>query len=257
MTEPRERANQRHLWGLLEGVGAAHPKRKALSPMSEERPMKSEFQKDVMAGQAVYSKAMLATYDLFVLGLSNRFMWKCPTPRLLAHYNAHVSSSHLDLGVGTGFFLDRCAFPNNPRIVLVDLNPNCLEATARRISRYQPKTYRRNVLEPLELDEERFDSIGMNYLLHCVPGNIRTKAVVFDHIDRYLNPRGVVFGSTLLQGGVLRSAGAKRLMNFYNSKGIFSNVEDDLADLQAQLTKRFGESKVDVVGCAALYWARK
>ncbi len=120
--------------------------------------MKSEFQKDVMAGQAVYSKAMLATYDLFVLGLSNRFMWKCPTPRLLAHYNAHVSSSHLDLGVGTGFFLDRCAFPNNPRIVLVDLNPNCLEATARRISRYQPKTYRRNVLEPLELDEERFDS---------------------------------------------------------------------------------------------------
>lgn len=37
----------------------------------------------VRAGQAVYSRRVLALYDWFVLGISNRFVWKCPTPQLL------------------------------------------------------------------------------------------------------------------------------------------------------------------------------
>ena len=60
---------------------------------------------DVRAGQAVYSPRVLRTYDLFVLGLSNRLIWKCPTKKLLAFYNEHVSGNHLDVGVGTGYFL--------------------------------------------------------------------------------------------------------------------------------------------------------
>ncbi len=31
------------------------------------------------AGQAVYTKQTLAVYDFVVLGISNRFLWKCPT----------------------------------------------------------------------------------------------------------------------------------------------------------------------------------
>ncbi len=43
--------------------------------------MTSEVRQDVVAGQAVYTKAILAMYDLLVLGVSNPFIWKCPTPR--------------------------------------------------------------------------------------------------------------------------------------------------------------------------------
>jgi hypothetical protein len=31
----------------------------------------------VAAGQAVYTKRMLGIYDLLVLGLSNRLIWRC------------------------------------------------------------------------------------------------------------------------------------------------------------------------------------
>lgn len=219
--------------------------------------MSDQIDEKVRAGQAVYSKTTLAVYDHLVLGLSNRFVWKCPTPRLLQLYKSHISASHLDIGVGTGFFLDRCSFPDDSRIVLIDLNPNSLEATARRIIRYKPITYRRNVLEPLSLDTEPFGSIAMNYLLHCIPGNIRSKAAAFDHIDEYLSPGGVLFGSTILQGGVERSGLAKRLMALYNKKGIFSNTEDDLDGLKEELRSRFSDSYVEAVGCVGLFWGRK
>lgn len=210
----------------------------------------------IHAGQAVYTPKMLAIYDFLVLGLSNRWIWKCPTPRLLAHYDAHVSGSHLDVGVGTGYFLDRCRFPTEaPRIALMDMNSDALQYAAQRIARYAPETYARNVLEPIDFDGAKFDSLGVNYLLHCLPGDMATKARAFDFLSPLLNRGAVVFGSTLLQGGVERSFAAQRLMAFYNSKGIFSNEEDDLETLTRELEKRFDTVSVETVGCAALFSA--
>lgn len=213
--------------------------------------------RNTIAGQAIYSKTTLALYDFLVLGVSNRWIWQCPTSHLLTLYHTHLSSNHLDLGVGTGFFLDHCLSEPQNRIVLTDLNLDSLKVTARRIQRYKPKCYQRNVLKSLKLEEKPFDSIGLNYLLHCLPGDIAAKAVVFDHVSEYLNPGGRVFGSTLLQSGVDRRILARRLMKLYNAKGIFCNEQDTLADLETALTRRFRESKVNVVGCVALFWASK
>lgn len=210
----------------------------------------------VEAGQAVYSKGTLAVYDWVVLGISNRFIWKCPTSNLEAHYNKYLSANHLDVGVGTGYFLDRCRFPPTPRVALMDLNPEALAFTARRIARYKPESYRRNVLEPIAIDAGRFDSVGVNYLLHCIPGSIESKAVAFDHLTTLMNPGAVLFGSTLLQGGVHRSGMAKRLMDVYNKKGIFANQQDDLEGLERALRSRFRDVSVQVIGCCALFSGR-
>jgi ubiquinone/menaquinone biosynthesis C-methylase UbiE len=137
----------------------------------------------VEAGQAVYTKRTLALYDFVVLGVSNRFLWECPTQRLQEHYNKHVTANHLDVGVGTGYFIDRCRFPSpTPRIALMDLNVDTLKFASQRIARYKPETYRRNVLDPISLETIKFDSVGINYLLHCVPGSIESKVVTFDHL---------------------------------------------------------------------------
>lgn len=211
----------------------------------------------VAAGQAVYTKRVLSAYDFVVLGVSNRFLWKCPTQRLEEHYNKHITANHLDVGVGTGYFLDRCRFPSqSPRIALMDLNQNALEFASHRIARYGPETYCRNVLEPISINAAKFDSVGINYLLHCLPGSIESKALSFDHLKALMNPNAVLFGSTLLQGGVPRSWLAKRLMKAYNKKGIFSNQHDDLDGLKRALTQRFSKVSVDVVGCAALFSSR-
>lgn len=209
------------------------------------------------ASQAIYTKQTLALYDLTVLAISNRLAWKCPTKRLLKHYNQMVTANHLDVGVGTGYFLDRCKFPSQtPRVALMDLNSNTLEFTSRRIARYNPKTYRRNILDPINLNVEKFDSVGINYVLHCVPGNLKTKSVALDHLKALMNPNAVLFGSTILQGGVSINRLAKRLMAIYNKKGIFSNQHDNLEDLKSALNQRFKDISVEVIGCVALFSGR-
>jgi hypothetical protein len=212
---------------------------------------------EVAAGQAIYTPKLLSIYDLLVLGLSNRFIWKCPTPRQLAHYDRHVSANHLDVGVGTGYYLDRCLFPvTAPRVALMDMNANSLDFAARRIARYKPETYVRNVLEEIPFEGERFDSVGLNYLLHCLPGDMSAKARCFDSLAQLMKPGATIFGATLLQGGVKRSAAARALMRFYNSKGVFSNTQDDLDTLGRELQKRFSDVSIDVVGCGAVFSAR-
>lgn len=138
----------------------------------------------------------------------------------------------------------------------MDVNPTPLEFASRRLARYGPERYCRNVLEPIALDAEKFDSVGINYLLHCVPGSIESKAVAFDNLKTLMNPGAVLFGSTLLEGGVPRSGFAKRLMDAYNRKGIFSNRQDDLDGLKSALGRRFRDVSVEVVGCAALFSGR-
>lgn len=212
---------------------------------------------EVAAGQAVYTQRTLAWYDFLVLGLSNRLVWRCPTPRLLAHFNRHVTANHLDVGVGTGWFLDHCRFPGaNPRVGLIDINANALGYALARVSRYRPVGWLYNVLEPIEFGQPAFDSVSVNYLLHCLPGNLEAKARVFDHLRPLMNPGAVVFGSTLLNGGVTRGWAARRLMSIYNARGIFSNVHDDIDGLRRALAARFREVSVEVTGCAALFSAR-
>jgi len=211
----------------------------------------------VAAGQAVYTRPTLAVYDVVVLGVSNRFIWRCPTARIEAHYRRHASANHLDVGVGTGYFLDRCPFPSrSPRIALMDLNPGTLEFAARRIARYAPETYRHNVLEPFRRNVPRFDSVAVNYLLHCLPGAVADKAVVFDHLEPLMNPGATLFGSTILSEGVPRNRAARRLMRLYNARGIFSNAADDLAGLTRALRARFDNVAVEVIGCVALFSGR-
>lgn len=209
-----------------------------------------------VAGQAVYTPRLLGWYDLLVLSVSNRWIWRCPTPRLLDWYNQHVSARHLDVGVGTGYFLDHCQFPSpSPQITLVDLNEHCLAAASGRIRRYQPRTTRADVLQPFRLETAPFDSIGLNYLLHCVPGNLASKSRVFDHGAEHLSADGVLFGSTLLSEGVRHTWTAQCLAAYYNRRRIFSNTDDRLDDLRSELGRRFERVRIEVVGSVALFAA--
>jgi SAM-dependent methyltransferase len=209
------------------------------------------------AGQAVYSPVFLRFYDLFVLGFNGNIAWRCSPGRLVRMYDEHVSARHLDIGVGSGYYLDKCRFPSSaPDITLMDLNPNSLAAASRRIQRYGPKTHQGNALEPFGLEAGAFDSIGLNWLLHCMPGDIASKGAVFDHCKTVLAPGGVVFGSTVLNQGVPHNPFSRWMMNVLNSRGAFTNLEDDLAGLQRELDRRFSDVRVEVVGSVAIFAAR-
>ena len=217
---------------------------------SPERPPEEA----VLAGQAVYSRALLAVYDVGVLWFSNRFVGRCPSRHMRALYDRKAGARHLDVGVGTGYFLDHCRFPTDtPSITLVDLNENSLRAAAKRIERYRPRVVRANVLEPLELGDVRFDSVGLNFLLHCVPGTIEDKSVVFRNLKPYVEPGGVFFGSTVLTGGVRHTALSRRVNALYNRKGIFANEADSLDGLRRVLEQELGSHELEVRGAVALF----
>jgi len=150
--------------------------------------MKSQSQMqrhNASRGAVAYTPATLALYDLLVLGFSNSFVWNCPTRLILDFYNQHVSAKHLNIGVGTGYFMVRCRFPALPAIALFDLNRNSLEKAARRLRRYAPACHMGDVLERIDIGSSGFGSVGLNYLLHCLPGNLKTKSIVFRNVKLY------------------------------------------------------------------------
>ncbi|TQL68484.1 methyltransferase family protein [Nocardioides albertanoniae] len=208
------------------------------------------------AGQAVYTERVLKSYDTVVLRLSSSLVWRCPAFRILSHYDRYVGETHLDIGPGTGFFLDRCRFPvPDPRITLLDPNPTVLEHAAARIARYRPSTRQHDALVPIDLPARSFGSVGLSYVLHCLPGDPTEKAVVLDHVLPLLAPGGVVFGATVLADLETHTRFGRRLMDVYNRKGIFANAADTRADLELALAERFPHYELDVVGAVALFAA--
>jgi hypothetical protein len=213
---------------------------------------------EALPGQAVYTATSLRIYDAFVLGFSNRFLWHCPTAELVALYDDNVSANHLDAGVATGYFLDRCRFPvAAPRLCLLDLNARCLATAAARVERYRPETLQANVLAPIDKPAEPFDSLGITYLLHCLPGPMSRKAVAFANLKPMLKDGARVFGATILGRGVPHNALGRRVMRLYNARGIFGNADDDLAGLQEVLAAQFRDVALWQRGTVALFTARK
>ncbi|MDF2446335.1 MAG: SAM-dependent methyltransferase [Moraxellaceae bacterium] len=213
---------------------------------------------DARAGAAVYNRATLLAYDFWVLGVSNRWAWNCPTAALLAHFDRHVGRRHLDIGVGTGYLLDHCRFPaGSPEVVLADLNPASLAAAAWRLRRLRPVTHEVNVLEPFRLPGAPFDSVSMNYLLHCLPGTLADKAPAIRHAAAHLRPDGTLFGATILGEAARHNAFGSLLMRLYNARGIFGNREDTAEALREVLARELQSVEVRVLGKVALFSGRR
>lgn len=211
---------------------------------------------DVRRGARIYSRAVLGFYDQLVVRFSNTRAWRCPSPRMLERYDQLLGQRHLDVGPGTGWYLDHAAVPAGARITLMDLNHNSLDAAARRISRHGPEALIGDVLSPLPAESGPFDSIGVNYLMHCLPGTWRDKGRAFAHLSERLSEDGTLFGATILGRGVRHNLLGRGLMSLYNALGIFHNRADDERGLRESLERSFAEVSVDVNGTVALFTAR-
>jgi len=231
----------------------AHPIQPSLAARGGPRPGDVTY-----AGQKRYTPAFLDhIYDRVVVGFSNTCVWRCRSAHIVALYNEHVSDAHLDVGPGTGYFLERCAFPSAaPEITLLDLNPNVLDVAARRIARYAPRTYQADLLDPLELQPRSFGSIAATHVLHCVPGTMAEKADILVRLSALLRPGGVLFGTTVLAGGVPQTLLSRAHIAGLNREGIFSNRADTLDGLRSELDERFDDYELTTRGSLALFEIR-
>ncbi|MGH2920424.1 MAG: class I SAM-dependent methyltransferase [Solirubrobacteraceae bacterium] len=213
---------------------------------------------DVAAGAAAYTPGLLRIYDTVVLSFSARVLWRCRTERVLALYDRHAGARHVDVGVGTGYLLDRCAWPvAAPQITLVDLSATALAYAARRVERYEPRTVQASVLDDVPLPAAAYDSVGCAYLLHCVPGGMQRKAAALGRLGRLLVPGGTLFGATILGTADRHTPWSRAVNALYNRKRIFANAGDDVDTLRQGLEADFDSCELEVVGAVALFAAQR
>jgi uncharacterized protein len=99
--------------------------------------------------------------------------------------------------------------------------------------------------------------LGDLTLLPCLPGDMASKATAFEHLEDAARPGAVVFGATLLHGGVKRNRLARTVMTRNNKHRIFSNADDDLEGLSQALSQHVDHPVIEVVGCVALFAGRR
>lgn len=215
------------------------------------------------ASSYAYNPISLHLYDYFVLGFTNNFCWRCPTDSvLLPLFQANAGPRHMDVGVGSGYFPTamhqregHLGWPK--KLVLVDLNPTCLEQVSNRVGLPERTLCLQNdALKPLP-EQGPFDSISIMFLMHCLPGPPENKAKIFANLKPHLTDDGTLFGSTILGQGVRHNLVGQIMMSFYNWTGMFGNSEDGEEPFVKALKEEFEDVETTVIGCIFIFRARK
>lgn len=207
-------------------------------------------------GQAGYTPFLLAIYDPWVLGFMARAVWRSPIPPVVERYRRLMGRRHLDVGPGTGYFLEKAAPPVGTEITLLDPNPNVLARSSRRLAARHPVTVEADVMKPLPV-EGRFDSAALSFVLHCLRGPESNKAVAIRNIADVLTPEGVLFGGTVLGLAERHTPQARAVLRAFNRHGDFDNVGDTAEGLRRILEQSFETVEVDVVGSTANFTATR
>ena len=207
-------------------------------------------------GYRGYTRLLLKIYDPWVLGTTTWAIWRSPVAPGIERYRRLVGRRHLDVGPGTGYFLDKAAPPAGTEITLLDPNPNVLEHASRRLAARHPVTVQADVMKPLPI-EGPFDSAALSFVLHCLRGPMEHKSAAIRHIADVLTPDGVLFGGTVLGLAERHTPQARAFLRAFNRHGDFDNLGDTAEGLRSILDESFEEVEVEVVGSTALFEARR
>ncbi len=206
------------------------------------------------AGQRDYSRALLNLYDPLVLGPIARFVWRCPTGGLLERYRRHVRPNHLDVGPGTGYFLERSGLAEGSPVTIVDPNRNVLRHVSRRLRQFDVTAVEADVLKPLPVAGP-FDSAALHLVIHCLPGPMSRKAAAIANVAAVLAPSGVLFGASVLGSSGRHNWIARRFLAAFNQQGAFGNLADTEGGIREILEASFDLVELETIGSIALFAA--
>jgi SAM-dependent methyltransferase len=205
-------------------------------------------------GQSDYTRSLLRLYDPVVLGVVAKAVWRCPTSRLVEGYRQHIRDRHLDVGPGTGYFLEHSGLPDRSRVTILDPNPNVLDHAARRLRRLDVTAVEADVLKPLPVDG-RFASAALHLVIHCLPGPMSRKAAAVANVAAVLAPTGVLFGASVLGTAGPQTWLSRRVLAAFNRRGAFDNLGDTEEGLREILAASFEHVELETVGSIAIFAA--
>jgi SAM-dependent methyltransferase len=205
-------------------------------------------------GQREYTPLFLRIYDPLILGFFTPVVWRCPTTRLVEGYRRHVGHRHLDVGPGTGYFLERAGMPDGSPVTLLDPNVHVLDHASRRLKRLDITTIEADVLKPLPA-RGSFDSAALNGVIHCLPGPLPRKAAAVANLAAVLAPTGVLFGASILGLSGRHTWLSRSILKANNRRGTFDNLGDTREGLGEILEASFERVELETVGSMAIFAA--
>ena len=205
-------------------------------------------------GQSEYTRPLLKLYDPLVLGPIARFVWRCPATRLVERYRQRIRSHHLDVGPGTGYFLERSGLPDGSPVTILDPNPNVLRHVSQRLGQLDITAVEADVLKPLPVSGP-FDSAALHLVIHCLPGPLPRKAAAVANVAAVLAPDGVLFGASVLGTSGRHTWAARRMLDAFNRQGGFDNLNDTEEGLGEILAASFEHVELETVGSVAIFAA--
>ena len=206
------------------------------------------------AGQSEYTRLLLNLYDPLVLGPIARFVWRCPTTGLVERYRRHIRGRHLDVGPGTGYFLERSGLPAGNSVTILDPNRNVLRHCSRRLPQFDVTAAEADVLKPLPVAGP-FDSAALHLVIHCLPGPLSRKAAAVANVAAILAPTGVLFGASVLGNSGRHTWAARRMLGAFNRQGGFDNLADSEEGLREILSASFDHVELETIGSIAIFAA--
>ncbi len=227
--------------------------------------------------EAVYTSSVLDAYDVCVWDFNSPFLWRIWPEEVQGLYDDCLihSTKHCEIAVGTGLFLRNLnshSIANLRQITLLDLNPEALTQCQNRLEDHRSEykndveidSHALDIFDPPPVEFiGTYDSVGVNFLLHCLHGkNMREKAIVLRNCGSLLAKDGVMFGSTILGKDIMSedstSVGKATLSTLrdYNKLGIFGNEGDSYQDLAAVLNELFEDVEVYRVGFCGVWKVR-
>ena len=178
-------------------------------------------------------------YDKFVNKVNCEKVWKCPQKHIINNYRRNINENHLEIGPGTGYFLTKENLDVNlNKLTLIDVNSEILDYSRNKLqSEYSDINILCHDLFTCEIpDSVVFNSVGINYVLHCVPGNLQTK------LDKLISNLGDnkynLFGASVICDPLHMNPIAEYELMFLNAFGIFHNNNDTYEELDEYLNNR-------------------
>lgn len=225
----------------------------------------------------LYTPLVLYFYDKLVLYFNMGFAWNCPTSKWLTPlFFDNFSNNHLDVGVATGYFPATAlassvgkSHRKQQSLTLVDLDANSLHVAKNRVMASAPDTniacYQADATAPppAAIQSQRFKSISMMNILHCISGPTSKKSTALRNYAPLLEDDGVFFGATILgyDCEVAKELDRSWFCYFYmmliNWYGHFDNWEDGTEMVSDALRDTFEEVSTRTVGSILLFRARK
>ena len=205
-------------------------------------------------GQSEYTAFFLKIYDPVILGFFTRVVWRCPTSVLVERYRRHIRPRHLDVGPGTGYFLERAGLPAGTPVTLLDPNVTVLDHASRRLQALDITAVEADVLKPIPLDGT-FDSAALHGVIHCLPGPFSRKAVAVANVAAVLAPTGILFGASILGSSGPHTWLSRMILDANNRRGIFDNLGDTEEGLREILGASFEKVELETIGSMAIFVA--